>query len=118
MGKMGWIIIGLFILTIISCKVQEPNNVKIHDADEETKRTSTENRAKIKNIKTYYNLTDLLRGISGVKINGYGANATIVIRGQESFELSSEPLFIIGGVQYKRSYSSLYSSIAIDQVKS
>lgn len=62
-------------------------------------------------------LTARLQGFSGVQIQGTGSNATISIRGINSFELNNEPLFIIDGTQFSGSYSALYNSISVNDIK-
>ena len=100
---------NLFILictfSSISCKTQ---NSAVSNIEKNNQQTI---------INSSQDLTSRLRSFSGVQIQGNGANASIVIRSVNSFMLSSEPLFIIDGVQFSGSYSVLYNSISSNDIK-
>lgn len=63
-------------------------------------------------------LTDYLRRIAGVRVSGNGANAVITVRGENSLNLSNEPMYIVDGIQYNGSFASLYYEIPPDQIRS
>ena len=102
-------------LLITSCKSKKQT---IYSAEEEANDQTTENVVKVTNIKQGNDLTTHLRGISGLRIQGSGPNAKITIRGIQSLNGSEDPLFIIDGQQFSGSYSTLYSMISVNNLKS
>ena len=62
-------------------------------------------------------LTDYLRTVSGVAVRGSGPSATITIRGINSIELSTEPLFLVDGTVAGRGLASVYDGVNIQDVK-
>jgi TonB-dependent SusC/RagA subfamily outer membrane receptor len=70
----------------------------------------------VSNDETNQTLDNYLKRIAGVSVNGTGANASVTIRGISSFNLSSEPLFIVDGVPIN-SYSGAYNAINPMEIK-
>ena len=62
------------------------------------------------------NLTDYLRTLTGVVVSGDGPNATIRIRGIQSVNLSTEPLFVIDGVPVSGGLASAYSAVNVADI--
>ena len=56
-------------------------------------------------------LTDYLRRIVGVRVNGDGPSAKIIIREKSSFMSDTRPLFVINGIRAGKDFSSIYSMI-------
>lgn len=56
--------------------------------------------------------------LSGVSVMGTGDRATIQVRGADSIELDSRPLFIIDGVRAGRDFSQIYRMINMANVES
>lgn len=75
----------------------------------------------ISDDRNYYrNLADYLRQVPGININGSGSNISIHIRGINSFNSVTTPLFVIDGQAVGHSYSqvnSMVSSQDIDYVR-
>lgn len=56
--------------------------------------------------------------LSGVSVHGSGSNATIEVRGADSIELDSRPLFVINGVRVGRDFSQIYNMVNMSNVES
>lgn len=59
----------------------------------------------------YQNLADYLRQVPGVNISGSGSNVSINIRGINSFNSGTNPLFVIDGQAVGHSYSQANSML-------
>ena len=62
-------------------------------------------------------LTDELRRIPGMIVRGSGASATFQVRGVNSVNSGTEPLFVLNG-QAVQSYASIYDVVQSDNFKS
>lgn len=62
-------------------------------------------------------LTMYLRQIAGVKISGEGESAEIIIRGVNSINMSTSPLFIVDDNNLGRDYRQIYAMINVEQVQ-
>lgn len=113
MKKLVHILLLVFI--VVSCKSYKET---IYSAEEEEKEKSTENTVSVTDVKQGNDLTAHLRGVSGLRVQGSGPNATITIRGIQSLNSSEEPLFILDGQQFSGSYSTLYNLISVNNLKS
>lgn len=63
-------------------------------------------------------LTDYLRRVPGVTVNGNGPSAQITIRGVNTFMGSTSPLFVLDGVKVGRSFQAVYSQVNMHDVTS
>lgn len=63
-------------------------------------------------------LSDYLRRIPGVYVQGRGENATVMVRGYGSLEANHEPLFIVNGSIMGNSYSQVARMIDSNDIKS
>ena len=61
-------------------------------------------------------LDQYLKRLNGVKVVGEGRNAVVQIRGVASFELSTEPLFILDGVRLGSTFKNVYDLINISDI--
>jgi len=67
---------------------------------------TSDDDGRITNENNYYrNLADYLVKVPGVNVRGSGNNVDIVIRGINSFQLGTSPLFVIDGNTVGNSYS-------------
>lgn len=112
------VILGAFVFT--SCKSYKEN---IYTAKEDVvlnyNNELPNNHAQIKkDTNIDRSLTDYLRRIAGVRVSGDGANATILIRGENSLMLSNAPMYIVDGKPFNGDFASLYYEIPPDQIKS
>ena len=62
-------------------------------------------------------LDNYLQRVAGVNVTGTGANATITVRGINSFSSSTEPLFLING-QAISGYSTAFGLCNANNIKS
>ncbi|NJB69881.1 TonB-dependent SusC/RagA subfamily outer membrane receptor [Saonia flava] len=112
-------LLGTFVL--MGCKANKTQSEVVHE-DLPTGNYNVELANKNDQIVdegiAIKNLTDYLRGIPGVRVQGDGANANIVIRGSNSLNLSEEPTYIVDGRQYHGSYTSLFYSLPGEVIKS
>ncbi|MDH5599570.1 MAG: Plug domain-containing protein, partial [Cyclobacteriaceae bacterium] len=74
-----------------------------------TSTTNTSNKGK--DYSQYQNLADILRTQPGITVTGSGFNTKVVIRGTNSLQLDTRPLYIIDGVQIGRDYASANNMI-------
>jgi TonB-dependent SusC/RagA subfamily outer membrane receptor len=63
-------------------------------------------------------LDNYLRKVPGVNVWNDGPNATITVRGVSSFNSGLSPLFIVNGSQVSGGFSSVYASVATEDIKS
>ena len=63
-------------------------------------------------------LTDHLRKLSGVSVSGNGPNATVTIRGVNSINASSEPLFVIDGQVINGGLRAASNLVPVNDIKS
>ena len=90
-----------------------------------SKQSTTTNISEPHDNKTITNLSpevalaDYLRQFSGVMVKGSGEDATVLVRsGGNSIMNSSEPLFLINGIEYNGNFASLRATISVNQIKS
>ena len=76
------------------------------------------NTLEVDNTKTgITDLTIYLKQISGVQVNGSGADATIVVRGVSSVNMETSPLFVVNGNPIGNDYSVIFNMVDVQQVK-
>lgn len=62
-------------------------------------------------------LTAHLAKVSGIKVVGQGPNANITVRGgQNSFQLSPAPLFVLNDTPQTGGYASLYGLVDVETI--
>lgn len=91
---------GLFLF---SCKSSEMAKIK---------ESSTEK------YNAASNLTEYLTQVPGLMVSGEGANARFKIRGVNSINGNSDPLFVVDGTPMAGGYASVYNLIDVKDVKS
>lgn len=62
-------------------------------------------------------LTDRLRNIAGVQVQGSGASAIIKIRGNSSILADTEPLFVLNGQPFEGDFATFHSFVDVDSIK-
>ena len=71
----------------------------------------------VKNFDDSKDLTQHLSEISGIRVQGSGANARIRIRGgQNSFQLSNEPLYVVNNSAVNGGYAVLYGMVDVGSI--
>ena len=63
-------------------------------------------------------LADVLRKNSSLNITGNGDNIRIQVRGSGSFQLNTEPLYVVDGVPMGNSYARANSAVNPNQIVS
>ncbi|TGV00959.1 TonB-dependent receptor plug domain-containing protein [Flavivirga rizhaonensis] len=63
-------------------------------------------------------IIDMLSKVSGVNISGNDENATIQIRGTNTINGNSEPLFVIDGIVIGNGIRSIYNRVQPNQIQS
>lgn len=61
-------------------------------------------------------LADYLRRLSGVTVQGYGNNISVLVRGAQTVSGNNEPLFIINGSRAGRSYQQVASMVDVSDI--
>ena len=91
-----------------------------HGTQRAVRSTDIANNATIddRQISSPIDLTDFIRRLSGVTVNGDGPSARILVRGIISIQASNDPLFVVNGTNVGTDYGAVYSTISADQVKS
>jgi TonB-dependent SusC/RagA subfamily outer membrane receptor len=126
MKKLNLFFFLIVVITIFSCSRKSSKEIQISDQFKETTSdgyTSTTVDKKLgagsytENSKTILPLEEHLRSLPGVSVKGFGATASVTIRGVNSFNAASqEPLFVLNG-QAMGSFSSVFSSVQPAQIK-
>ena len=105
------ILAGLLLLGLVGC-ASSGSGVKSDLSDRQYER----NTVQVDNPSI--SLTDYLRRVPGVQVNGSGPNAQIKIDGVSSFILTTDPLFVIDEVRVDRSFSQVNGMISVSMVES
>ncbi len=83
-----------------------------------TQNTSDTNKSRGPDYSRYTNLADIIRTKPGVVVKGVGNNVTFTIRGINSINLDTRPLFIIDNVPMGRDYARVNQAINPANVRS
>lgn len=62
-------------------------------------------------------LADYLRRIPGVKVQGSGNSAKVLVRSASTVSLTTEPLFVIDNVPIGNSYSQIVNMISVNDIQ-
>ncbi len=109
MKKKIFFILFLPFLFLISC-----NSTKnVTESNNNFKKTND-----FKNPDQSIDLVEHLRRVAGVQVNGSGANASITIRGINSINASSEPLFVVNGQPLTGGLNATRQLVPIQEIKS
>jgi outer membrane receptor for ferrienterochelin and colicin len=83
-----------------------------------TQNTSDTQKSRGPDYSRYTNLADIIRLQPGVVVQGIGNNVTITIRGINSIQLDTRPLFVIDNVRIGHDYASANQAINTANVRS
>lgn len=108
MKFMHFFLLGLFLVLFATCGT--PSGVSKAN-DENIGHTSVENPDQT------ISLADHLRKLSGVSVSGSGANAMVTIRGVNSINASSEPLFVINGQVLNGGLQAASQIVPVNDIK-
>jgi TonB-dependent SusC/RagA subfamily outer membrane receptor len=109
------------MLLISSCIKQSTTsntgtNVDMY-GEQKNSRNNTGSTVVVEDAVENATLDNYLQRVAGVNITGTGANATVTVRGINSFASSTEPLFLING-QSISGYSTAFSLCNANNIKS
>lgn len=104
----------LFVtLTFSSCSTTKSNDVVASKMRQDKARDANSTEV---DTSSGIDLTSYLRRIAGVNIRGSGADATVRIRGNSSFNAVSDPLYVVDGTILGTSFASIYNTINPDDI--
>ena len=85
-----------------------------------TSRISGENigHSEVENPDQSISLTDHLRKLSGVYVSGSGPNAQVTIRGVNSINSSTEPLFVVNGQVLNGGLRAASEVVPVNEIQS
>jgi len=102
----------VLVLMLSSCASSNSTTTKKEDKDYQTVELSDNE------ISTENNLESYLNRVAGVTVNGSGQNATVQVRGVNSFGGGTQPLFVLNGTDIGNSYSTAASAVRGLKIKS
>lgn len=85
---------------------------------EEKRKQTEEARKAARDFSRYTSLADILRQQPGVVVSGAGQNASVSIRGANSIQLDTRPLYVYDGVELGRDYVEANNAIDRATIKS
>ncbi|MFQ5446412.1 MAG: TonB-dependent receptor plug domain-containing protein [Saprospiraceae bacterium] len=103
-------IFGVLFLVVTSSCNSTKNSV--------TNRSSSKDAGTIENPDVALTLVDHLRNLPGVMVRGSGENATVTIRGINSINSSTEPLFVLNGQPLSGGLRSAIQAVPVTEIKS
>ncbi|MDX2247722.1 MAG: TonB-dependent receptor plug domain-containing protein [Bacteroidia bacterium] len=101
----NYVMIVLALTVLYACKSSETAASKKSDSKVK-EETST-----VADLDNTIDLTDHLRKLPGVWVQGTGSQASVRIRGNASIQTSGEPLYIVNGSQITGGYSTVYNMV-------
>ena len=119
---------SLVIICILSsCGNYGTRSVPALDVDEKTfndgysikgAKNYTGSAEEIKELGSNITLDNYLRRVSGVNVQGDGANAKITVRGINTFVSNPDPLYVINGTAINGGFSTIYNMVNPVDIKS
>lgn len=126
MKNLSYTFYLIMLVALVSCSRKSSKEIEVADQFKEQTSdgytTTTVDKklgagSYVENSKTIIPLEDHLRALPGVNVKGFGATASVTIRGVNSFNADSqEPLFVING-QAMNSFSAVFSTVQPAQIK-
>ena len=102
---------GVCIFAIVACS----SSAGVSRSSSSGENTS---HTRVENPDQSISLADHLRKLSGVSVSGNGPNATVTIRGVNSINASSEPLFVIDGQVINGGLRAASNLVPVNDIKS
>ena len=109
MKNITFLLFGFFAIALLSCDTTNG----AYGSNENFKRKND-----IENPDQSISLVDHLRKVSGVQIDGDGANARIKIRGISSINSGTEPLFVVNGQPLSGGLRDAVQMVPVNEIKS
>jgi TonB-dependent SusC/RagA subfamily outer membrane receptor len=88
------------------------SNVRVESASEPTNREVSTGES-----NNFQTLDVFLRRLPGVTVSGDGINAKVLVRGVNTVNLSSEPLFVLDNATISGGYSTVFSMVNSNNIK-
>lgn len=108
MSKLHILILGLsFLMMAVSCT-----------STNGTKKMSGQDESVVQIENHDMSLSDHLSKLPGVTVSGSGSNISVNVRGAMSFQLDTEPLFVVNGQQIGHSYAHAASQLSVTDILS
>ncbi len=85
---------------------------------QKSSKNFTGSAEEVKELGPNITLDNYLRRVAGVTVTGDGANASIRVRGINTFVADPSPLFVINGNVVNGGYSSVYNMVSPNDIKS
>lgn len=101
------IAVPVLILTLAGCGTSE-SGVAAESSDSTTVQIDNPS----------ITLTDYISRLAGVQVHGSGPTASVQIRGVNSFNLTTSPLFVLDGVRVGRDLTQVYGLVNMHEVNS
>lgn len=112
MKKAIFLLISLFLVSIIGCSTSEST---VETDDLGVSRTSAENSVQ-NQPDSFRNIVDFLHRVPGINITGPSSNPTITIRGISSLISGIEPLYVVDGLAVGTNYSMVNGMINVRDI--
>ncbi|MEN8247310.1 MAG: TonB-dependent receptor plug domain-containing protein [Bacteroidota bacterium] len=99
-------------------ELKEEKKARKKATKEEKRKQTEEARKAARDYSRYTSLADILRQQPGVVVSGTGQYASVQIRGMNSMQLDTRPLFVYDGVELGRDYTKANNAIDRSTIKS
>ncbi len=103
----------LLVFLVTACSTSKTSDVNKKNYDDPNVMVLDDNEVAVGN-----NLESFLNRTAGVRVNGSGQNATVQIRGVNSFGSGTQPLFVVNGSDVGQSYSNAAGLVQNMKIKS
>lgn len=75
------------------------------------------NSSKVEINDSSIDLASYLRQVPGLRVQGTGDNAIVLIRGSQSVNSNNQPLFVVDGSRVGRHFSQVASSVDVNDIE-
>ena len=115
----SYLYFALLLFGLSACTPTAPRSTQQQDdarARRAIESSQGSNTVAVNTAESGADLTTYLRKVSGVSVRGDGPDATIRIRGDMNFNTDATPLFVVNGTILGNSFSSVYSTIDVNEI--
>jgi outer membrane receptor protein involved in Fe transport len=92
--------------------------VAVFAACSSTANTGATTAKKEKDYSNLNSLADVLRTVGGIQVSGVGSDVTVLIRGQQTIMLNTQPLYVVDGMPLGNDYSMANNAVRPADIKS
>ncbi|PHI21460.1 hypothetical protein CEQ90_03420 [Lewinellaceae bacterium SD302] len=107
----------LLLFLLLGCATNQGVQ-RTEDGDMAARKQKNHNKVKVDAAESSIDLTSYLRRIPGIQITGSGERATVQVRSNASAGAEYRPLYVVNGTPLGNSYSSLFSAVDPNEIKS